>query len=169
MEITASGTITKKTMRALHRSGRRKKQAAIYILLFCILLGVGILEGVLWGFTNLVFIMIACCLIGIAFQLYLYLVVPAIRMNARKKLIGVTNHFEFHENDFSVSAAEAEFTENSTIKYSFIKKVVETKEYLFLYLQTNGVYVLEKQTICGNTDDALQKRLMDSVPKYTKM
>lgn len=173
MKITSSGTINETAVRELsyiacYGNKHPKKRVLLYILSCCLLFGLLILKGVLWGFNKFVFVMLAVCIIVIFLQIYLYWLLPFMRINTMKKLFGRTNYFEFYETGFSITTTATEVVGNTTVEYSLIKIVFETNKHLFLFLQNGTVYIVEKQTLQGNTDNLLQNKLMEIAPKYKR-
>ena len=172
MNITASGAISKQSIRTLVRInafGRKnpRKRFVCCVIFFCVILFVILAELLLFesdGWVLLSAVVLCCACIGMEF--FAYFMLPLLYINLMKNLIGATNRFEFRENSFSVYSKEKLYSETSTLSYEFLKKVYETSEYIFLFLPNNTAFVVEKSTVSHNEDCILQNVLCEKVPKY---
>ena len=76
------------------------------------------------------------------------------------------NEFTFCD-DFIKSSSKCENYQDSVeIKYALLVKVMETKEYFFLYQQANQAYIVDKSTMTEEDAVLVQEKLKENVKKY---
>ncbi|MGN1202000.1 MAG: YcxB family protein [Eubacterium sp.] len=81
---------------------------------------------------------------------------------AQGKFKETVNYFLFRDNDFTCSSRTIDggYQDRTVISYSFPVKAIETNEYLYIYIQKNRAYIIDKKTIENGTIDNIRCKLM---------
>lgn len=87
------------------------------------------------------------------------------------KFQGAVNYYLFRDNDFTCSSTtlDGAYHSNAVIYYSFPVKAIETTDYLFIYIQKNRAYIIDKRTIENGTIDDIRGKLIPQLGKNYKM
>lgn len=171
MNITGSGTINAESIKALVRIcffGKEKPvlKLTVYILTFFIFAVVGLVSGLRFGFSmHTIVLTVLSCVLGLLFA-FLYFVFPKLQIKAMQKMLGATNCYTFHDSAFEVELHAQYSSGCETVRYKFLKSVIETERHLFLFMPNSTAFIVEKNSLVGNEQNALQATLKGTVPKY---
>jgi hypothetical protein len=162
MEIHASSKFDKKTITAFSHAATFKKlnpqkHVAVMLILsllgvLCCVLGTFFLKG------NYIFHCVMFSLCG-ALDLYLYFGIPAIQYKGLGKMQGIENRFVFGLSDFRETSKSDSYSGEGVIAYSALFKIVETKEYLYLFQTKLQANIVDKSTLSEADMIALRERL----------
>ncbi len=171
MPITAQGKTDADALKALNNVllfGKRepKMQLITRCLLFSILIAISIVSGIKWGFDAFRLCLLLMCAIAILLHCYLYFLLPKLRIRAMGELLGCINRYDFCEEAFSVTSDMAELNGTAQINYSLVKRVYETKTYLFLMMTNSTAYIVKKESLDQASQSTLRKVLSQKAEKY---
>ena len=99
-------------------------------------------------------------LILVIFMTFLYFFLPKISFNSNKLVSQTKNTFLFNETTISITTEKEGTNGQSTIDYSNINKVYETKLYFFVYIGMGQAYVIPKSSINGGKAEDLKEFLI---------
>ena len=120
------------------------------------------------GFCDLSFILPLVLVIFIdAVSVYTYFIHP--RVTVRKALaLNTAVHFEFNDENYTVSAKSDKIDENSTSAYSTISKVTETKDFIYIFISKVQAFIVDKNGFTEGTPDGLIDFLVSKGVKYKR-
>ena len=138
MEIKARCKYNYETCKAIAHVYSYKKRnplkAFIFTMVFCLLFGIAdiyVIQSSNVGIENyLILILIAFVLILEPVNFFL---IPHIQYKSLSKMMDLGNDYIFRDEDFTAQTASEEFSGDSVVKYSFLYKAFETKDYFFLF------------------------------------
>ena len=76
---------------------------------------------------------------------------PKIQYNATAKLSDIHNSYIFKDDEFHIFSSKEGYSGAGSLKYNMIFRVMETKEFLFIFQNKSQVYVVDKSTIEGGS------------------
>lgn len=103
---------------------------------FALTLALGICDyNIIFYFALIIFLDIT--------QVFCYFILPRLTVN---KAFGLNTNilFEFQEDTFTISAVNKNATEHSELNYSSLKKVMESKRDIYLFISAKQGYILDK-------------------------
>lgn len=169
MEITAFAKYDWKTIKKFnhfHNFKKNKlKRATVPILLFALaisLLGFAVcffLDEFDSTLTTLLIIEVLLVLL----LLFRWFIMPRINFNLNKIAKNNTNEYIFKDETFSVSCESNGMSGNSEIKYKNIRCFYETKEYIYVYINMNQAFIVEKDSISSENFEALRTHLLETM------
>ena len=98
---------------------------------------------------------------------FCYLILPRITIN-KAIVLNANILFEFKEDTFKISAANKNGTECSELNYSSIKKMMESKYDIYLFISTRQGYILDKSGFELGCPEELLKFLKDKNIPYKR-
>ena len=98
-----------------------------------------------------------------AFIVFVYFGLPKIRYNKNKVIKNSENRFVFTENDVTETSGNGLHTGTSAVKYDAMWRVYETKGYIYLYINSNQSYIVDKSTVTGGTVEDLRMLLISKI------
>lgn len=168
MEVKASGTFDYKTIQAFMRLcffGSRwktgpKKKLIIYSIIYAVLALAITAEIVLLEFSTGLMVLL---LIIVFLLLWMYFAYPKIHYHALGKMKNITNNYVFTDDTIHLTAASEGYFEETTIRYSYIVKVIETPNYLYIFQTKTQAHIIEKSTITNGTIQDIRPKLSAAV------
>lgn len=160
MNITASVIYDEKTLKSFIHSNiyqrmNPKKCACLLLILSAVLLPpvifVGYLSGHYWLLFAYLFLVVS--------ELCMFLLFPRIQYNAQKKMVRAENAYVFTEDEFTVTSHGEGQSGTSIIAYSFLCRAKETSEYLYLYLNKQQAFIVDKSTMNAESVKMLREKL----------
>lgn len=94
---------------------------------------------------------------------FLWFVKPKIRYNKNKLIHNMENEFVFTEDGFTMCQHGDGIDSSGNMEYSAVFKVFEAKEFFYIYLTKNQVYMIEKATLEGGSAYDLRELLIKNV------
>ena len=161
MEIHASSTLDLRTCKALNRAVSRVKPAVsigIYVVLTAYF--------VIASFTNQKDIPLAVvCGALLVLLLVLALIAPKRSYKQLGKARDCVTEFVFLDDRFIARTQFEGHDSSSEVSYSNIEKVIETKEFFFIFQTKRSAFSVEKATIEGGTAEQLGAVLLNAAGK----
>ena len=77
------------------------------------------------------------------------------------KSLGLSNTYIFRDTDFVAATDSSNYSGDSVIEYSFLEKVMETKDYFFIFINKRQIYAVDKKTFIDG-DTASLSRIFSS-------
>ena len=90
-------------------------------------------------------------------------ILPKIQYKQNKLLHGVVNKFTFENNKILIEQCGENTSATVTVSYGAIWRVYETKEYIYIYLNSRQAHTVDKSTIVGGTFADLRNVLSSAV------
>lgn len=97
------------------------------------------------------------------FFIFINHVYPKIQYNKSKLLHGMVNEFTFGDDAMLLEQNGENANNTETMKYSAIWKVYEAKDNIYIYINPNQSYIVDKSTVTGGTVADLRAFLMEKV------
>lgn len=91
--------------------------------------------------------------------IFVYFIMPKVAFKKNKVGKNSENLFTFREDTFEIEGSNGNYNGKSEIKYSVLHKIYETREFLYIYINFNQAYIVDKKTI---SDEALLRELLVS-------
>lgn len=161
MEIKCKCKYDYKTCKAFARAVAYKKQNPKKLLMLQVIFALiaGITDFYLimttgGDFFNII-ILIACVFIVI-FDLFVYFGLPYLQYRSMSKMKDFENNYIFRENEFVASTNSDDFIGDSVMKYSMLEKVMETKEFFFLFQNKRQALIVDKSTLSADESEKLR-------------
>lgn len=170
MEIKASSTFDSATLTEFNISHFFKKCpkkeifgyalsltiSALFIALICVFLPEDSILNVLYYILR---IFSAICALALAVSIFaLYTAKKAYSRAGKMK--DVKNEYVFSDNGIQETSIGNGFESKTAFAYTDIIKVVETKNFFFLYISKQQAYIIDKQTLIGGTAEELKMKLL---------
>ncbi len=98
---------------------------------------------------------------------FCYLILPRITIN---KALGLNNNtfFEFLEDTLKVSVVNKNITDHAELNYSLVKKIMESKYDIYLFISNRQCYILDKSGFELGSPDELLKFLKEKNIPYKR-
>ena len=165
MEIFAKCKLDYEAIKALtHLSfGKRKdpKKQLILRMLFCGLLAAWIVTMmVVFGVDYIPVVLLVVDALIIAIYCMTYFALPRKQYKALKQRQNLENLYTFCDDMLKVTSKNACYDGKTEMQYSMLVKAMETSKYLFLYLDDQQVFMVDKATISGGTVGDIRARLL---------
>ncbi len=165
MHMTASSVYDRETIRALtrflmFRKYEPKKRLTMWTVIYAALIAVLILEMVLWGYSPWQLILVLACIAVMLLELYLFFRLPELRYKRMGKLAGIRNEYVFTDTHMDVTSSGEGYTGAATAQYELLRRVYETDACLYLYVDGNRCYIVDKSTLQGGTAEELRALLV---------
>ncbi len=121
--------------------------------------------------TKYLFIYLGVIAFWVIFNSFGFVGLPKLQYKLLLKTAYMTDNYEFGDGTIRViTTSEAgECSGDVTIKYSVLEKVIETKDYLFVYVNLSNAYIVDKATLVNNPYEVLQTVLKENVKKYIRV
>lgn len=113
--------------------------------------------------------------IGLILMTLFIVLLIAVSVNQQYKVLGKfqegKNYFLFRDNDFTYSSVTTDggCRDQGIISYSFPVKAIESGDYLYIYIQQNRAFIIDKRTIENGTIDNIRCKLMPILGKKYKI
>ena len=171
MEVKASGTFDYKTIQAFMRLcffGSRwktgpKKKLIIYSIIYAVLALAITAEIVLLEFSPGLMVLLLIIVFLLLWMYFMYFAYPKIHYHALGKMKNITNNYVFTDDTIHLTAASDGYFEETTIRYSYIVKVIETPNYLYIFQTKTQAHIIEKSTITNGTIQDIRQKLSAAV------
>lgn len=163
MEIKAKCRFDFESVRALtyvsmYKKADPKKRFIRNTVIALVLAAVIVLEMILFFDAAMIWLLCVTLLL-LAFECYLYLLLPRIRYRSVAKMQMAENEYLFCDDVLKAFSKSSEYSGEAEMNYSLFIKVYETSEYLFLYQADNRVYIVDKNTVEGGTVGEIRNKL----------
>lgn len=143
---------------------KRRKWLSILLVLVYVLSGIGfIFENFTDNFDGNSIERLILLVLVTLWLTFLWFILPKIRYNKNKLIHNMENEFVFNEDAFTTYQHGSSSDGNNTIKYSALWKVFETKDFFYIHLTKNQVYMVEKATLEGGSAYDLRELLIKNV------
>lgn len=90
---------------------------------------------------------LAAVLAGDGTFLYTYFLAPKKQYRKLSKNGEITVSYLFGQEGVQIFVKSDAMEENANIKYTVLYKIVEIKNYIFLYINSRSAYIVDKQTV----------------------
>lgn len=157
MEIKASSKYDWGTLKRFNKFHNFTKNKALNIGLIileiiCVLL---FLLAAMLNILEFETIMIYVLLLFVNIMLiFVRFVLPKIQYKQNKILHGVVNETAFKDNEILIEQCGENSSATTTVKYDAIWRVYETRDFIYLYVNSRQAYIVDKFTIeCGTATD----------------
>lgn len=166
MEIKASSKYDWETIKKFNNFNNYIRFKALKIVVLIsniVLVAMAVLLCVMNAFTADLIGKFALVLFVDAFFVFTNHVYPKIQYNKSKLLHGMVNEFTFGDDAMLLEQNGENANNTETMKYSAIWKVYEAKDNIYIYINPNQSYIVDKSTIVGGTVADLRAFLMEKV------
>lgn len=166
MNIKASSKYDWETIKKFNRFHCLAKNKALNIALLvldivCISLFVLVC---LWDLLDFELVMTYVLVVFVNVMLaFVFFVLPKIQYNQNKMLHGVINNIEFEENEMSLTQSGDNTNSITKIKYGAIWRVYETKDFIYIYVNSRQAYIVDKSKVVDGTATELRVFLVKAV------
>ncbi len=163
MEIKASSVYDKKTIVSYTKQSI-KRLKPLYIILYALIgfLFVVNLYGVIAlneSKTSLLFPV----LIGAFFVLYIYVFLPKFNYKMQKTKTDAVNEYTLYDTKFVVISTAKGITGTSEVEYSTLNRVLETKDYIFLYIAKEKAMIIDKSTVTNGSIEEIRSAIISQI------
>ena len=164
MKIKATCQFDLESVKALtylmmFNKGNPKKRMLSLNIVFSVLFAIIIFDFIMFG-VDLPLVLCAIMTVMIlVWNAYMWFLYPKVRYNALGKMKGVQNEYIFTDEKIFVTTRGAEYNGQAEIEYTLLVKVYETSKYFFLYQTKNQVFIVNKSTVEGGTDEDIRNKL----------
>ncbi len=163
MEIKASSVYDKKTITAYtkqHSSGYK----LLLIILFSILGFIDIvnLYGVIAS-TLSISTFVFYLAITVFFVLYVYIFIPRLNYKLHKTPTDTVNEYIFYDTKLSAASTAKGITGTTEVEYTALHHIIETKEYLYLYISRAKALIVDKSTIENNGIEQIRAAIASQI------
>lgn len=159
MGITATSKYDLKTVTALVRLGAFKKHNPKKIMIGFIFTDFILL--ILLGFIGFPIKLVCLCAALILLQCYIYLWLPKVQYRAMGKFADSYHTFKFTDDSVSITSSVGGSNDSCSASYDMFYKVMETGEYLFIFLNKRQAHIVDKSTLQGGTVDELRTKFTE--------
>lgn len=126
-----------------------------------------------WGIFMLKISLVYLIVVGIGFVFFIFFVflyeLLVLKTETNNKIFKSLTYFiyEFNDEDFKVSTiCNNELLSFSNHKYSDIYKIIENKNYIFMFITKVDAYILSKHTIRYKDLLTIKQKLIEKVKRY---
>ena len=169
MEITAFAKYDWKTIKKFnhfHNFKKNKlKRATVPILLITLAINISgfavcfFLDEFDSTLTTLLIIEVLLVLL----LLFSWFIMPRINFNLNKIAKNNRNEYIFKDETFSVSCESNGMSGNSEIKYKNVRCFYETKEYIYVYINMNQAFIVDKSSFTEGSIEELRMHLISLI------
>lgn len=165
MEITATSKYDWETIKKFNNFHNFKRSGILnalhIIIIVCFLIGlIDIVMSLIFGYFDSETLSRFITLILVTFiMILIYFILPKIMFKKNKVGKDAENRFVFKEETFEIEGGNGNASGKSEIKYSVIHKIYETKEFMYIYINSRQAYVVDKETV---SDEATLRDLLIS-------
>lgn len=154
MEIKASSKYDWETVKKFNKFHNFAKNKALNIsmIILDILCAFGFL--LMWAcqLLSIELIMIYVILLFVNLMIvFTGFILPKIQYKQNALLHGVVNELSFEENKFSVEQHGENASGTAKINYDAVWRVYETKDFIYIYVNSRQAHIVDKSTITGGT------------------
>lgn len=169
MEIKASSKYNWETIKKFSRFSSFKKSKvsmACYIIFLVAFVVFAVMFAIacLFDFVDAELIIDAAMILFFGLYLAFFIFAfPKIQFKKNAVYKNSENTFVFRDEEFTVSGENNICNGTSTIKYTGLHKVYETREYIYLYATPRQAYIVDKEKIEKGKESELTKLLINNV------
>ncbi|MBR3691991.1 MAG: YcxB family protein [Clostridia bacterium] len=170
MEIHASSRYDRKSVAALCRMFRVKKTTpklhiALMLLIYGFVAAVCVALALRNGVDGFLLALMAVCALGLCAELAIFFVLPRIQYRNLADLKDAENRFVFRETDFTATTAAKHQNAEAKLAYDALVRVVETRDYLFLFQTKNQTFIVDRATLSDADMQELRRRMAYCIGK----
>ncbi len=154
MEIHSTTVYDKKTIEIFTRqSVKRIIPLCIVIFAFGSLFTItNIYEmAVLGASADVLFTSIFLFALLIFLIVYMFILLPKINYSIHKTATDAVNEYTFYNTKLFVNSNAKGIQSNVETEYSVLYKVIETKDYIYMYISKGRAYIVDKKTLSGGS------------------
>lgn len=168
MKITATTKMDYKTVRAfaymnMFRTNKPLKKVLLYCIISILLAAVIWLEMFLMDPSSWMIVLLVVDLVVLLIELYLYLVYPRMVYKGMGELKGCVNTFTFLDDKIQIQSKDNGYTGDATMEYKYLRRIMETPDYMYLFQTNRQVLTVDKNTLKGGTAEQLRGVLVGFV------
>ncbi len=166
MEIKASSKYdweTVKKFNRFHIFNRARFFNVLIVLMELYMIFIFVFSAISQTFTTGLLPSFCLFLLWNALIIFVYFGLPKIRYNKNRVVKNSENHFVFTENDVTETSDNGMHNGTSVVKYDAMWRVYETKGYIYLYINSNQSYIVDKSTVEGGTTEDLRMLLISKI------
>ena len=169
MEITAFTVYDWKTVKKFnhfHNFKKNKfKKASLPIILIALVISfLGFLVCYLLdGIDSTLITLLIVEIVGALILLFSWFIMPIISFNINKLAKNSKNEFVFKEETLVASGKTDDMSGSTEINYKKLDCIYETNEYLYVYINKNQAFIVEKASVSGGSLEELRTHLIDKM------
>jgi hypothetical protein len=169
MQIKAETVISKQVYEDLWKYNLLKKPVGVVVTTFGFLFSIFLFAfGILirpYGEDEFLprFFLVLGFVLFILLLLIIFVLPQLLYRKSVSTLAKQTQHFTFEQDFFIVHSEEGEEEGFSKIKYSSLNKIVETKQYFYIYITNGLVFIVCKNKFSSASPLQLQQLLQSSL------
>ncbi len=159
MEINASAVYDKKAIIEYSKQSI-KRLKPLYILLFILigfLFAIYLYDIIALNYPITVLFVPVCILL--LFILYAFVFLPRFNYKLQKTKTDAINEYTFYDTRFTVVSTAGGITGTNEVEYTAINRVLETKDYIYIYIAKAKAMIVDKSTINGGTVEEIRKAI----------
>jgi hypothetical protein len=143
----------------MYKKADPKKRLVFWSVAYVILFIIIVWEMVAFNSDAILFILLCVEIFGLLLIYFWYFIIPRIQYKSLAKMKDVENRYVFCDNVLKAFTKSQEYNAEAEIEYSLLVKVYETTKYLFLYQTSNQVFIVDKSTFEGGSDEDIRNKL----------
>ena len=178
MEMKATTVCDEKNLKdfirfSIFRGRRFKTRRVAYAVILPILTAAFALDlvlSLLWQVSNLLWLDVLMLALLISYGILAFFVLPATLGKSGEKLLGTVIHYIFRDDQFFMEAENPSFRDQSVMRYSFLERVYETKDYLYIFPNRSSSYIVDLHTLDDDSIKTLREAISAHLPpkKYIR-
>ena len=163
MEIKACSVYDKKTITAYSKQSikRLKPLYIIVYVLFGFMFIVNLYDII--ALNASISVLLVPVLITTIFLLYIYVFLPKFNYKLQKTKTDAVNQFTFYDTKLLAVSTSQGITGTSEVEYSTLNKVLETKDYIYLYIAKEKAMIVDKSTITNGSVEDIRSAITSQI------
>ncbi len=168
MEITAIATYDWETVKCFNRYHSLKssplKAASVPVLIIsgCVILLCVLTSLIFDFFDSTILILFIAYAVLLGLELFIWFVLPKMAYKSKSFPKNATVSYIFKENSFIAESQTNGINEKLEMDYTRLSKVGEDSSYLYLFINPNQAYIVDKSTVT-DSESELRHRLIAGV------
>ncbi len=159
MEINAKTTYDKQTIKAFVKNVSFKSTAMkVLVVIIAVLMAI-YAALTIYEIIALKIVPITYILLILLFGLYLgyiYLLLPIISYRRFERKSEITNEYTFFDDKMLILTTAKGIKGSSEYEYNAFFKVIETNDYIYLYISRGQALIVDKTTLSGGTSEQIR-------------
>ncbi len=163
MEIKASSVYDKKTIIAYTKQSM-KRFKPLYIILY-ILFGFMFIVNLydIIALDASISVLIAPIFICAFFLLCIYVFLPKFNYKMQKTTTDTVNEYTFYDTKLVAISTAKGITGTSEVEYSTLNRVLETKDYIYMYIAKDKAMIIDKSTITNGSIEEIRYAITSQI------
>lgn len=164
MTIQASCVLDRQTIKALthvaiYKKHRPRMRLTVRLILSAVFISIAVVGFFLQAESALTLLLVSLLLAFVSLSVHFLL--PRSQYKALKHMQDVTNRYTFGDDAVTVTTDSDDYNGTCELRYPLFTKVYETSAHFFLYQTANQVFIVDKSTVSGGSEDELRQKLIN--------